>query len=154
MAGKYDPCDALGLGESHVKASEDLGTLSFKPRTLMDSESTCSIELMETMLLKRLLTKKELKIKSMLQRLEEQEHLIEDLRDKVTIVEGNQANTLVIRTVRSAAQFFTTGSGLIWRFLCGLAFYSCQVCLAGFIRDFIPYFICPRYLASLSTPVC
>jgi hypothetical protein len=154
MAGKYESCDDSGLGESHAMASEDLGTLSFKPKVLIDSESTCSIEYMEKMLMKRLLTRKELKIKSMLQRLEEQELLIADLRDKVKIVEGNQANTLVLRTVRSAAQFLTTGSGLIWRFLCGLAFYSCQVCLAGFIRDFIPYFICPRLLASPSTPVC
>ena len=68
MAVKYDPCDALGLGEPHIKATEDLGTLSFKPKVLMDSESTCSIEIMEKMLLTRLLTRKELKIKSMLQR--------------------------------------------------------------------------------------
>eukprot|EP00091_Calanus_sinicus_P016778 TRINITY_DN36337_c0_g1_i1.p1 TRINITY_DN36337_c0_g1~~TRINITY_DN36337_c0_g1_i1.p1 ORF type:complete len:189 (-),score=34.23 TRINITY_DN36337_c0_g1_i1:36-578(-) len=127
MAGKVDHYDCPGLGTQDIKVSDNLDSVSFKPKILMDSESTCSIEFMEKMLLKRLLTKKELENKSMHQRLEEQELLIQDLKDKVSNAEVNQNDTFGLKTVRSAAQFLTTGSGLIWRFLCGLAFYSYQV---------------------------
>ena len=121
MYGKF------GKPSSHLQPTHDLGVSSLKPKLLTDSECSKSIQGMEKILLQRLLIRKELKIQSMLARLEEQEQIIESLKGRLKKAESNQTTVLVTSALETVAEALKHCFGFIWGLLCGLAFYSSQV---------------------------
>ena len=113
---------------SHLSSAQDCEVSSLKPEILSDTECTRSIQYMEKILLQRLLIRKELKIQSMLLRLEEQKLLIDDMNDKQKKADIDKTVSLWTKSVKSVTETLDNCFGIIWGLLCRLTFYSSQVC--------------------------
>ena len=96
---------------------------SLKPKILTDSENARSIQYMEKILLQRLLIRKELKIQSMQQRLEQQKLLIEDMNDRLKKAKIHKTTSLWTKSVETLVHCF----GIIWGLMCRITFHSSQV---------------------------
>merc|ERR1712179_788105 len=103
--------------------TQDCDVGSLKPKILTDSENARSIQYMEKILLQRLLIRKELKIQSMQQHLEQQKLLIEDMNDRLKKAKILKTTALWTKSVETLVHCF----GIIWGLLCRITFHSSQV---------------------------
>ena len=112
---------------SNSPPTQDCDVASLKPKILTDSENARSIQYMEKILLQRLLIRKELKIQSMLQRLEQQKLLIEEMNDKIKKAKIHETPSLWTKSVETVTETLDHCFRIIWGLLCRLTFYSSQV---------------------------
>jgi len=105
--------------------SQSVMMMSLQPKILQETENSSSMRCLEMILLKRLLSIKELKMKRMKERLEEQQNTINDLNRRIKILESGWHQNLLTH-INVTVNFLHGSVILIFNWVYSLVFSAVQ----------------------------
>ena len=114
-------CDAFRDDEN-----QSVVMMNLQPKILQETESSSSMRCLEMILLKRLLSIKELKMKRMKERLEEQQIAINDLNRRIKTLESGWHQNLLTH-INVTVNFLHNSVALIFNWVYSLVISAVQV---------------------------